>query len=93
MLWQRDDSFDARGSPVSSSPTEVFATYTISAECVLAIDELERQWQRPLVVVTRDARTMLAVIFREKHQKITQSMFFLGTPDTVAASAEREIDE
>jgi len=59
VLWQRDDSFDARGALVSSA-TAVFATYTTSAECVTAIDGLERQWQqRPQVVVMRDARPRL----------------------------------
>ncbi len=59
VLRQRDDSFDARGALVSSA-TAVFATYTTSAECVTAIDGLERQWQqRPQVVVMRDARPRL----------------------------------
>ena len=71
VLWQRNDSFEARGTLVSS-PTSVGATYTTSAECITAIDELERQWQRPQTVVMRDARTMLAVMFRDKNQTITR---------------------
>jgi len=82
VLWQRDDSFDARGALVSS-PTEVFATYRTSAECITAIDGLERQWQRPQVVVMRDARTRLAVMVRDKNQTITKSLSFLCAPDTV----------
>jgi hypothetical protein len=82
VLWQRDDSFDARGALVSS-PTEVFATYTTSAECITAIDGLERQWQRQQVVVMRDARTRLAVMVRDKNQTITKSLSFLCAPDTV----------
>ena len=82
VLWQRDDSFDARGVLVSS-PTEVFATYRTSAECITAIDGLERQWQRQQVVVMRDARTRLAVMVRDKNQTITKSLSFLCAPDTV----------
>ncbi len=82
VLWQRDDSFDARGALVSS-PTEVFATYRTSAECITAIDGLERQWQRQQVVVMRDARTRLAVMVRDKNQTITKSLSFLCAPDTV----------
>jgi hypothetical protein len=82
VLWQRNDSFDARGAPVSS-PTEVGATYTTSTECMTAIDGLERQWQSPQTVVMRDAQTMLTVMFRDKHQTITRSMSFLCAPDTV----------
>jgi hypothetical protein len=36
VLWQRVDTFDAPGALVSS-PTEVGATYTTSAECITAI--------------------------------------------------------
>jgi hypothetical protein len=79
-VWQRDDSFDARGALISSS-TEVFATYTTSAECITAIDELERLWQLPQVVVMRDARTRLAVMVRDKNQTITKSLSFLCAPD------------
>ena len=61
VLWQRVDSFDARGALVSS-PTSVGATYTTSAECITAIDTLERQWQSPQAVVMRDAQTILAVM-------------------------------
>ena len=82
VLWQRDDSFDARGALVSS-PTEVFATYRTSAECITAIDGLERQWQRQQVVVMRDARTRPAVMVRDKNQTITKSLSFLCAPDTV----------
>jgi hypothetical protein len=42
VLWQRDDRFDARGALIPA-PTAIFATYTTSAECVAAIDRLERQ--------------------------------------------------
>ena len=82
VLWQRDDSFDARGALVSS-PTEGFATYATSAECITAIDGLEREWERPQVVVMRDARTRLAVMVRDKNQTITKSLSFLCAPDTV----------
>ncbi len=82
VLWQRVDSFDARGALVSS-PTSVGATYTRSAECITAIDRLERQWQSPQAVVMRAAQTMLAVMFRDKNQTITTSMSFLCAPDTV----------
>jgi hypothetical protein len=82
VLWQKDDSFDARGALVSS-PTKVFATYTTSAECITAIDGLERQWQRPQAVLARDARTGLAVMFRDKDRTITKSMSFFCAPDTV----------
>jgi hypothetical protein len=82
VLWQRDDSFNARGALVSS-PTEVFATYTTSAECITAIDGLERQWQTPLAVVMRDARPRLAIMIRDKNQTITKSLCFLCAPDTV----------
>jgi hypothetical protein len=82
VLWQRVDSFDARGALVSS-PTSVGATYTTSAECVAAIDGLERRRQSPQTVVMRDAQTMLTVMFRDKNQTITKSMFFLCAPDTV----------
>ena len=81
VLWQRVDSFDARGVLVVSSPTEVGATYTTSAECITAIDGLERR-QSPEAVVMRDARTMLVVMFRDKNQTI-KSMSFLCAPDTV----------
>jgi hypothetical protein len=81
-LWQRVDSFDARGALVSSA-TEVGATYTTSATCITAIDGLERRWQSPQTVVMRDAQTMLAVMFRDKNQTITKSMSFLCAPDTV----------
>ncbi len=57
VLWQRVDSFDARGTLVPS-PTSVGATYTTSAECITAIDTLERQWQSPQAVVMRDAQTI-----------------------------------
>jgi hypothetical protein len=82
VLWQRVDSFDARGALVSS-PTSVGATYTTSAECVAAIDGLERRRQSPQTVVMRDAQTMLTVMFRDKNQTITKSMSFLCAPDTV----------
>jgi hypothetical protein len=82
VLRQRDDSFDARGALVSSA-TAVFATYTTSAECITAIDGLERQWQRQQVVVMRDARTKLAVMVRDKNQTITKSLSFRCAPDTV----------
>jgi len=82
VLWQRVDSFDARGALVSSA-TEVGAAYTTSATCITAIDGLERRWQSPQTVVMRDARTMLAVMFRDKNQTITKSMSFLCAPDTV----------
>jgi hypothetical protein len=82
VLWQRIDSFDARGALVTS-PTEVGATYTTSTECITAIDGLERRWQKPQTVVMRDARTMLTVMFRDKNQTITKSMSFLCAPDTV----------
>jgi hypothetical protein len=82
VLWQRVDSFDARGTLVSS-PTSVGATYTTSAECITAIDTLERQWQTPQEVVMRDAQTILAVMFRDNNQTITKAMSFLCAPDTV----------
>jgi hypothetical protein len=82
VLWQRIDTFDAPGALVSS-PTEVGATYTTSAECVTAIDGLERRRQSPQTVVMRDAQTMLTVMFRDKDQTITKSMSFLCAPDTV----------
>jgi hypothetical protein len=44
VLWRRVDSFDSRGALVSS-PTDVGATYTTSAECITGIDGLERRWQ------------------------------------------------
>ena len=81
MLWQRIDTFDARGALVSS-PTEVGASYTTSTECITAIDGLERR-HSPQTVVMRDARTMLAVVFRDQNQTITKSMSFLCAPDTV----------
>jgi hypothetical protein len=80
VLWQRDDNFDARGALVSS-PTEVFATYATSAECITTIDGLEGQWQRQQVVVMRDAQTRLAVMVRDKNQTITKSLSFLCAPD------------
>lgn len=82
VLWQRDDSFDARGALVSS-PTGIFATYTTPAECVAAIDRLERQWQEQETVVARDAKTKLAVMFRDKTQRITKSISLVCAPDTV----------
>jgi hypothetical protein len=82
VLWQRIDTFDAPGALVSSL-TEVGATYTTSAECVTAIDGLERRRQSPQTVVMRDAQTMLTVMFRDKDQTITKSMSFLCAPDTV----------
>jgi hypothetical protein len=82
VLWQRDDSFDARGALVSS-PTAIFATYATSAECVAAIDRLERQWQEQETVVARDAKTTLAVMFRDKTQRIAKSISLLCAPDTV----------
>ena len=82
VLWQRIDTFDARGALVSS-PTEVGATYTTSAECIIAIDGLERRRQSPQAVVMRDAQTILTVMFRDKDQTITKSMSFLCAPDTV----------
>jgi hypothetical protein len=82
VLWQRGDSFDARGALVSS-PTAIFATYTTSAECIAAIGRLERQWQEQETVVARDAQTTLAVMFRDKSQRITKSMSLLCAPDTV----------
>jgi len=82
VLWQRIDSFDAPGALVSS-PTEVGATYTTSAECVTAIDGLERRRQSSQTVVMRDAQTMLTVMFRDKNQTITKSMSYLCAPDTV----------
>jgi hypothetical protein len=82
VLWQRVDSFDARGALVSS-PTSVGATYTTSAECITAIDRLEGQWQSPQAVVMRDAQTMLAVMFRDNNQTVTTAMSFLCAPDTV----------
>jgi len=82
VLWQRVDSFDARGALVSS-PTSVGATYTTSAECVTGIDKLERQWQSPQAVVMRDAQTILAVMFRDNNQTITKALSFLCAPDTV----------
>jgi hypothetical protein len=82
VLWQRDDSFDARGALVSS-PTAIFATYTTSAACIAAIDRLERQWQEQETVVARDAQTTLAVMFRDKSQRITKSISLLCAPDTV----------
>ena len=81
VLWQRIDTFDAPGALVSS-PTEVGATYTTSAECITAIDRLERR-QSPQTVVMRDAQTMLTVMSRDKDQTITKSMSFLCAPDTV----------
>ena len=82
VLWQRVDSFDARGALVSS-PTSVGATYTTSAECVAAIDGLERRRQSPQAVVMRDAQTILAVMFRDNNQTITKALSFLCAPDTV----------
>jgi hypothetical protein len=82
VLWQRVDSFDARGALVSS-PTSVGATYTTSAECITAIDRLERQWQSPQAVLMRDAQTMLAVMLRDNNQAVTKAMSFLCAPDTV----------
>jgi hypothetical protein len=82
VLWQRDDGFDARGALVSS-PTAILATYTTSAECIAAIDRLERQWQEQETVVARDAQTTLAVMFRDKTQRITKSISLLCAPDTV----------
>jgi hypothetical protein len=81
VLWQRIDTFDARGALVSS-PNEIGATYTTSAECITAIDGLERR-QSSQTVVMRDAQTMLTVMFRDKNQTITKSMAFLCAPDTV----------
>ena len=82
VLWQRIDTFDARGALVSS-PNEVGATYTTSTECITAIDGLERRRQSPQAVVMRDAQTILTVMFRDKDQTITKSMSFLCAPDTV----------
>jgi hypothetical protein len=81
-LWQRVDSFDSRGALVSS-PTDVGATYTTSAECITAIDGLERRWQGGQAVAMRDARAKLIVMFRDKNQTITKSLSFLCGPDTV----------
>jgi hypothetical protein len=82
VLWQRIDTFDAPGALVSS-PTEVGATYTTSAECITAIDGLERRRQSSQTVVMRDAQTMLTVMFRDKNQTIAKSLSFLCSPDTV----------
>jgi hypothetical protein len=82
VLWQRVDSFDSRGALVSS-PTDVGATYTTSAECITGIDGLERRWQGGPAVAMRDARTRLIVMFRDKNQTITKSLSFLCAPDTV----------
>jgi len=87
VLWQRIDTFDAPGALVSS-PTEVGATYTTSAECITAIDGLERR-QSPQTVVMRDAQTMLTVMFRDKTQTITKAMSFLCAPDTVDPRAPK----
>ena len=82
VLWQRVDSFDARGALVSS-PTSFGATYTTSAECITAIDGLEHRRQRGQAVVMRDAQTRLIVMFRDNNQTITKSLSFLCAPDTV----------
>jgi len=82
VLWQRVDSLDPRG-PLVSSPTSVGATYTTSAECITAIDKLERQWQSSQAVVMRDAQTVLALMFRDNNQTVTKAMSFLCAPDTV----------
>jgi|SRR5690242_10774900 hypothetical protein len=82
VLWERDDSFDARGALVSS-PTAIFATYTTPAACVASIDRLDRQWQEQETVITRDAQTALGVMFRDKTQRITKSISLLCSPDTV----------
>ena len=81
VLWQRIDTFDARGA-LDSPPAEVGATYTTSAECITAIDKLERR-QSSQTVVMRDAQTILTIMFRDKNQTITKSMSFLCAPDTV----------
>ena len=82
VLWQRVDSFDSRGALVSS-PTDLGATYTTSAECITAIDGLEHRQQRGQAVVMRDAQTRLIAMFRDENQAITKSLSFLCTPDTV----------
>ena len=82
VLWQRVDSFDSRGALVSS-PTDVGATYTTAAECITAIDGLERRRQSPHSVLMRDARTRLIVMFRDNNQTVTKSRSFLCAPDTV----------
>ncbi len=82
VLWKRDDNFDARGALVSS-PTAIFATYTTPAECIAAIDRLERQWQEQETVVARDAQTTLTEMFRDKTQRITKSISLLCAPDSV----------
>ena len=82
VLWQRVDSFDSRGALVSS-PTDLGATYTTSAECITAIDGLEHRRQRGQAVVMRDAQTRLIVMFRDENQAITKSLSFLCAPDTV----------
>ena len=82
VLRQRVDTFDSRGALVVS-PTDVDATYTTAAECITAIDGLERRRQSPQSVLMRDARTRLIVMFRDNNQAITKSLSFLYAPDTV----------
>ena len=67
-----------------SSPTDVGATYTTSAECMTAIDGLERRWRGGQAVAMRDARIRLILMFRNKNQTVTKSLSFLCAPDTVA---------
>jgi hypothetical protein len=82
VLWQRVDTFDPRGALVAS-PTDIGATYTTAAECITAIDGLERRRQSPPSVLMRDAPTRLIVMFRDSNQAITKSLSFLCAPDTV----------
>ena len=70
--------------PCGDSPGfEVAATYTNIGQCVTQLDETERSVRAPTTAVTRDARTSLSVLFREKTGHYGRGMAWLCAPDTV----------
>jgi hypothetical protein len=79
VMWVRHH--DQRGT--SDEGFEVGATYTDAAQCITSLDETERTFRSASTAVTRDARTSLNVLFREKTGHYGRGIGWLCTPDTV----------
>jgi len=69
--------------PDQAADYDIAATYVKFKECVAKLDETERAFRAPTTTISRDASTVLHVMFREHDGAFESEIRWLCAPDTV----------
>ena len=69
--------------PDQAADYDIAATYVKLKECVAKLDETERIFRAPTTTISRDASTVLNVMFREHDGSFESGIRWLCAPDTV----------